>query len=253
MRALGFVLGLVACSSPPPVAPVRSAPPLDAPSGKDDTWSADPDHDGILGACDQCPTEPESINDENNGDGCPETLEEVQRVASDPRVVYSGPLYVTGGGATISGPWQIPEDVDVLACIGVAKDEFTARERADRLCVSVEQALKATGAKTTTVRYWRVHRQDEQFVLQVMRASGVDIWKWTNAALERAVPRPIVGKPAVDGCEWQGFYTNSLDELRLCASDGCKGILSSHYMAIWPDAPTKRTLPPGKPKPPKHQ
>jgi outer membrane protein OmpA-like peptidoglycan-associated protein len=65
------------CPAPGPVEakPTPSCEP-GSTLGPNGCESADPDGDGLVGAADKCPTEPETQNGFEEGDGCPDTLPE---------------------------------------------------------------------------------------------------------------------------------------------------------------------------------
>ncbi len=56
------------------------------PDPKDGCKSADADGDGIVGEADKCPTEPETKNEFQDDDGCPDTLPKVRLTATEVKI-----------------------------------------------------------------------------------------------------------------------------------------------------------------------
>ena len=61
-------------SRPPPPPPTELVAPPPPPTvvAATPVVDPDPDHDGVLGAADRCPTEPETVNGFEESDGCPD-------------------------------------------------------------------------------------------------------------------------------------------------------------------------------------
>ena len=99
-RILAVVLGQLACGSraaSPPPAP--TPPPVRAQTSTKAPETADADHDGITDVDDVCPDQPETRNEWEDEDGCPD-----QNCEATPRMVTClvSPIYFTRGSATIS-------------------------------------------------------------------------------------------------------------------------------------------------------
>ncbi len=70
----------IACAA---LTPDDSGGPSISPTVTQATVDPDPDQDGILGKDDQCPTEPENINNIFDTDGCPDVLQDLINLSAD--------------------------------------------------------------------------------------------------------------------------------------------------------------------------
>ena len=247
MRALLalWVLGCSAAAPPPPAAPV---PPADAPS----TDYSDPDGDRILGACDVCPEAKERLNESANDDGCPETDDEILQVTTDPTNQYSGPLFRVGFAgddttAPIDRTWQIDAEIESVACVANAPDLALAKQRAARLCKSVRSSagkvqvveLATSNQQLYTVPVFKGTETDHGTgVIQVLRARGIEIYRWQNDQLARATKsRVLESRPLPTGCTWVYFEQDRTSgQWRQCTD--CNQMLHIEgFRARWTAAP----------------
>lgn len=251
-----LALALVGCSSaaaPPPKEPVKPAG-SGAPAAPA-TDVSDPDGDRILGSCDVCPTEQERGNDWANDDGCPETDAEILAATTDPTNQYSGPLFtVEFSGSQASAPvervWTLDDEIEAVACVANAPDLALAKKRAARIC----KTLKASAGKIKIVEQGSSNPQlyVDQYgraretvhgtgVIQVLRAAGVDIWRWDGNQLARVTKSRIVeGRPLPEGCTWVSFEEDrATGRWSVCPNNDCK--LTSRtegFRARWVGPPT---------------
>jgi len=239
----------------PPAKPADPAAPV-APA----TDTSDPDGDHILGACDVCPTERERGNDWANDDGCPETDAEIMAVTSDPTNQYSGPLFsVQFSGNEISAPterkWTLDDEIEAVACVANAPDLALAKKRVARICKSLRASagkIKVVELATSTPQLYvdQFGRARETShgtgIIQVLRANGVEIWRWENDHLARVTKSRIVeDRPLPDGCSWVSFEQGrGGGPFSVCPNNDCKlTSITEGYRARWvgpPAYPQKR-------------
>lgn len=246
MRAF-LALWVLGCSSatPPPV----SATPAPVAAATD---YSDPDGDRILGACDACPEVKERWNDWANDDGCPETDEEILQVTTDPTNQYSGPLFQVQftndeASAPLDRTWQLDDGIEAVACAANAPDLALARQRATRLCKSVRSSAGKIQIVELSASKPQLYGRDSgkprepthgTGVIQVMRAKGIEIYRWQDDQLVRATPSRVVeSRPLPDGCTWASFQEDRASGTwKYC--DKCdSGSLVEGYRARWTGTP----------------
>jgi predicted metalloprotease len=76
-----LVLASLACASLD-LTPDDSGGPPNPPTAVQETPDPDADQDGIVGDDDQCPTEPENVNNIFDTDGCPDVLQDLINLAA---------------------------------------------------------------------------------------------------------------------------------------------------------------------------
>ncbi len=205
---------VVACgSAPPPRHEVSTAAvPEDAPS-PDAVDDDDPDGDHIRGACDLCPYDAEVFNAILDEDGCPDSSATSHAVMHHPTNKYGHPLVklALAPGARPLETWPLDDDIEVIACIGRAvppETAATARWRAALLAKHVRSFARA-GVQVVELSTTRAVYEDpdlgpdrgETGFVQVLRAQGIDVWRWETDHLVRATPRKrLEPAPRPAGC-----------------------------------------------------
>jgi hypothetical protein len=199
------LLVCIGCGSAPPAPnrkPLANArTPEPAPAPADD----DPDHDGIRGACDLCPNEPETYNGLLDADGCPDSSRDSHAVIDDPtnRYAYAAAqLTFRGSTATAMAEWEFDDDVEVVAAIGRGTTLDLAGKRASAVGAflrgylpKVRPNVAVVELATTAARVYedadprRGPESPSDAVVQVIRVRGVDVWRWTGDHLVRATPQ----------------------------------------------------------------
>jgi hypothetical protein len=242
-----WVLGCSSAAAPPPVEPVQPAGSA-APATDD----SDPDGDRILGACDVCPDAKERLNDVANDDGCPETDEEILQVSTDPTNQYSGPLFrVAFAGDETTAPidrtWQLDAEIESVACVANAPDLALAKQRAARLCKSVRSSAGkvqvvelATSNRQLYVEpaYKGTQTEHGTAVIQVLRARGIDVYRWQTDQLARATKsRVLESRPLPTGCTWAHFEQDRTSGQWRHCTDCNKLLHIEGYRARWTGAP----------------
>ena len=213
---------------------------------------SDPDDDRILGACDVCPDAKERWNDYANEDGCPETDDELLQVSTDPTNQYGGPLFrVEFAGDEASAPidrtWQLDAEIESVACVANAADLALAKQRAARLCKSVRSSagkvsvveLATSNRQVYVEPAHKSHETDHNTgVIQVLRAKGIDIYRWQNDQLARATKKRVIeSRPLPTGCTWAYFERDRASgQWRECTD--CNQMLHIEgYLARWTGTP----------------
>lgn len=231
-----------------PALPGSAIAPLPVP---------DPDGDRILGACDVCPDQAEGNNDYAIDDGCPESEADIQLVSADPSNRYSGPLFQVqfssdGPSVPLDRAWQLDDEIEAVACVVAAPSAVLANQRAGDLCKPLRAGLGRSKVEildhgTTRPAFYkddhtgRGRPTDHGIgVVQVMRARGVEVWRWQQDRLVRiAKPRILESRPLPTGCSWVSFERDATDGTwSACPSDGCdQNNVLEGYRARWGAAP----------------
>ena len=179
---------------------------VDAPSPDD------PDHDGKLGICDLCPTEPENYNGIIDEDGCPDNSGISHAVIEDPTNRYAYPIKVRFDGDKPAVFDLAPlddgvESIDVIARSSVDVKPALANKRAAIVAKQVRNhVLQSVPVHERVTGAMRVYDDDDvtgdaDVLVQVMRARAVEIWKWHDDHLVRATPRRRLPVPKLPpGC-----------------------------------------------------
>jgi hypothetical protein len=202
---------------------VRAGAPADArlPDADPDP---DPDHDRIVGACDLCPNDPETYNGIVDEDGCPDSSGLSHAVMLDPtnRFTYPATIWFDGAkprdledlqidhsDAWIDGGIEVVDvigrsTVDVspaLAAKRVAIVVKHLRLQLSRLALGVRIEEHVTAASSLYVDEDGPRDAPASVDVQVMRARGIEVWRWEDDHLVRATPRRRLPVPKLPpGC-----------------------------------------------------
>ena len=212
------VVFLLACGTPHP-QPTVSIPPaeLDAamvtPAAEHDGGCrldpTDSDGDGILDACDRCPTQPENLNGVNDEDGCPDVkviLESSIRIIEI--IVFppnqSEPLPASAPILdAIADVMKQHSELELVGVVGhVAPNESAAlaMSRASRVVALLVKRgvaanrLEARAGKPDTF-------QNEQRYVRpyLVRANGKERTRWNGSTYDDLeAPPPTVPAPKLD-------------------------------------------------------
>lgn len=212
MRAAFLVFAFACSSNPtsPTTSPVAEPPVVEPPAhGSAQTFPAarypdDRDGDGVVDKCDLCPDSKEIFNSTDDLDGCVDSV--ADQVADHPSNRYAQPIVQFDypvASTTPSTPfvtWEIPEDVEALACIGVSREDgAVAAARAKLLCNHLRSYLPRQRPKLEIVELavnaHPTYRRDNgawfgaNGELRVLRAAGVELWRRDGDQLVEAMPR----------------------------------------------------------------
>jgi OmpA-OmpF porin, OOP family len=160
-----------------PQAPSSSPADSLAPVGE-----ADPDHDGIPDAIDACPTEPETYNDTQDDDGCPDaTLDEIARRGPIRAVV---PLI----GRRLQVAPEVTQVLDLIVRL--------LRREPGILELSIEGHTDARGADAWNLL---LSQARANYVREALIARGVDPRRVVAVGLGEQCP----AVPGVGAAVWQ--------------------------------------------------
>lgn len=202
MRSCVVLVLVAACWSKPP--PVVESPRVDEPprprGASVATVDPDPDRDRVVGACDLCPTAPETFNAILDADGCPDSSGTSHAVVNHPTHRHGAPIASVGfatGKAEPQAPWpalEIDDDVEVVAAIGrarIGEPAVLATQRARALAAQLRTSARVEVLATTAQKVFVDEPGDPagQAYVQVLRARGIDVYRWDNDHLVRATPR----------------------------------------------------------------
>lgn len=167
-------------------------------------FADDQDSDGVVDKCDQCADSKEDFNGLDDLDGCIDTIDD--QVAEHPSNRYVAPIVFFDFAPTSTTPstpfvkWEIPDDVEAIACVGIARDDVAvAQARAKRLCDHLRSYLASTRPQLQIVELASsirptYRRENGAFYgangeLRVLRAAGVELWRRDGDQLVEITPR----------------------------------------------------------------
>jgi hypothetical protein len=209
----------------PVVEPAVERRPSNGPAAvvaapRDPDPDPDPDRDRIAGVCDLCPDHPETYNGIVDEDGCPDSSGTSHAVMMDPTNRFAFPVTVSFEGLKMTEALEIEhrldegiEVIDVIGRSSVGVSPALAAKRAAIVAKELRLRLPTISPGARVVEHVTaassLHVDDEDEVkdvtasvaVQVMRARGIEIWRWEGDHLVRATPKrrlPVPKLPA--GC-----------------------------------------------------
>jgi hypothetical protein len=211
-------LVLLGCSSAPACGPSAARPTREPAAAVEESSASDPDRDHIAGACDLCPNEPETYNGILDEDGCPESSSTSHAVIEHPTNRFAYPAAVSFQGLKMTNEVEtddLDETVEVIDVIGRSGPGVSPALAAKRAAI-VGKALRGrlskivpgvridehvTAASNLYIDEGGATDLPASVNVQVMRASGVEIWRWERDHLVRATPRRRLPAPKLPpGC-----------------------------------------------------
>lgn len=195
---------------PEPVSSVAASPPVPAAE-------ADRDRDSIPDICDCCPDEPENFNGIEDEDGCPDGC---RMQVGNPLIDHLAPVAWFEGelrAAAIESGAAILKDpaggIEAAMCIGQAaaserEPDRVSAARAKRACDALialgvdARILQSAGVGTRELRVIPgayVDPPRAMTIVQVTRAKGKVVWRWTGSSLVEGERMPE-RKPAKPCC-----------------------------------------------------
>ena len=202
----------------PPSTPALPAEPPPAAGAPPPAADPDPDHDRILGVCDLCPNDPETYNGIVDEDGCPDSSGTSHAVIEDPTNRLAYPKTVSFERLKRTAELEVDdlddriEVIDVIGRSSAGVAPALAAKRAAIVAAELRLRLPklAPGARidehVTAAPNLYIDEDGPRDVpaavdVQVMRADGIDIWRWEGDHLVRATPRRRLPTPKLPpGC-----------------------------------------------------